>query len=98
MSGGGPRYGDLENYIASRASREDADFDLAEAFAHLAVSARRPVDLLGLLEIAHRNGMVETGGVATVEARRPDGTVRRFAFGDVTARTTGTAVEENTDD
>lgn len=95
---GGPRYGDLENYIASRASHEDADFDLAEAFAHLAASARRPVDLLGLLEIAHRNGMVETGGVATVEARRPDGTVRRFAFGDVTASTTATTGQENTDD
>ncbi|CAM5288683.1 hypothetical protein CVAR21S_02106 [Corynebacterium variabile] len=93
---GGPRYEDLENYIGSRA---DADFDLAEAFAHLAAPARRPVDLLGLLEIAHRNGMVETGDIATVEARRPDGTVRRFAFGDVTAGTTGTTTgQENTDD
>ncbi|WP_297007127.1 DUF3375 domain-containing protein [uncultured Corynebacterium sp.] len=99
---GGPRYGDLENYIATRASREDTDFDLAEAFTHLAASTRRPVDLLGLLEIAHRNGMVESGGVATVEARRPDGTVRRFAFGDVTASTTAsttaTTRQENTDD
>jgi hypothetical protein len=95
---GGPRYEDLESYIGSR---QDADFDLAEAFAHLAASARRPVDLLGLLEIAHRNGMVETGDIATVEARRPDGTVRRFAFGDVTAGTTAgpsTTGQENTDD
>ena len=37
--------------------------------------------------------------IATVEARRPDGTVRRFAFGDVTAGTTGTTTgQENTDD
>lgn len=96
---GGPRYGDLEGYIASRADAQDADFDLAEAFTHLAQAARRPVDLLGLLEIAHRNGMVETGGVATVEARRPDGSVRRFAFGDVTAPTAAAPTgKDNTDD
>lgn len=98
---GGPRYGDLEDCIGARALRQDVDFDLADTFAHLAASTRRPVDLLGLLEIAHRNGMVETGDVATVEARRPDGTVRRFAFGDVTAPTapaTATTGQENTDD
>ena len=50
-------------------------------------AARRPVDLVGLLEIAHRNGMSEGGGVSVVEALRPDGTTRRFAFGSVTART-----------
>ena len=49
---------------------------------------RRPVDLLGLLEIAHRNGMTEGDDVTIVEALRPDGTRRRFAFGSVTARTT----------
>jgi hypothetical protein len=46
------------------------------------------VDLLGLLEIAHRNGMVDRDEVSVVEAVRPDGTRRRFAFGAVTARTT----------
>jgi hypothetical protein len=45
------------------------------------------VDLLGLLEIAHRNGMSEGDDVSIVEALRPDGTTRRFAFGSVTART-----------
>ena len=48
---------------------------------------RRPVDLLGLLEIAHQDGMAETDQVALVEAIRPDGTRRRFAFGGVTVRT-----------
>ena len=40
-----------------------------------------------LTEIVHRGGMEEQGGVSVVEALRPDGTTRRFAFGAVTART-----------
>ncbi|KLD27686.1 hypothetical protein TB15x_23825, partial [Xanthomonas perforans] len=46
---------------------------------------RRPVDLVGLLEIVHREGLVETDDVSIVEAVRPDGTTRRFAFGAVIA-------------
>ena len=58
---------------------------------------RRPVDLLGMLEIAHHNGMTEHETVSVVETLRPDGTVRRFAFGAVTAKT-GEKVEEETDE
>lgn len=80
---GGPRYVELEAYVAGLGDR----FDLGEAFQAAADDTRRPVDLLGLLEIAHRNGMSEGELVSVVEALRPDGTTRRFAFGAVTART-----------
>lgn len=88
---GGPRYEELEQYV----SRLGESFDLAEAFEGATDDTRRPVDLLGLLEIAHRNGMVESDEVSVVEARRPDGTSRRFAFGAVTARA---SKEEEQDD
>jgi hypothetical protein len=81
---GGPRYAELEEYVAGLGR----EFDLAEAFTEAADDTRRPVDLLGLLEIAHRNGMTESEDVSVVEARRPDGSTRRFAFGAVTARNT----------
>ncbi|MEV5070669.1 DUF3375 domain-containing protein [Microbacterium sp. LMI12-1-1.1] len=80
---GGPRYAELEEYVATLGDR----FDLATAFEGAADDTRRPVDLLGLLEIAHRNGMTESDDVSVAEARRPDGSSRRFAFGAVTART-----------
>jgi outer membrane murein-binding lipoprotein Lpp len=80
---GGPRYSELESYVAGLGDR----FDLGAAFEEAADETRRPVDLLGLLEIVHRGGMEEQGGVSVVEALRPDGTTRRFAFGAVTART-----------
>jgi hypothetical protein len=80
---GGPRYAELETYVAGLGE----DFDLGDAFLGADDETRRPVDLLGLLEIAHRNGMTEGEEVSIVEALRPDGTTRRFAFGSVTART-----------
>ena len=82
---GGPNYGDLEKYLAGLDSER---FDLATAFEGIAADgARRPADLLGLLELAHRNGSLEGDTVSVVEAIRPDGTSRRFAFAAVTART-----------
>lgn len=87
---GGPRYAELEEYVAGLGE----EFDLGAAFADTANDTRRPVDLLGLLEIAHRNGMTEHDEVSIVEALRPDGTARRFAFGAVTARTTKEDVHE----
>lgn len=87
---GGPRYRELEEYVGTLG----AEFDLAAAFDGAGDDTRRPVDLLGLLEIAHRNGMTESDSVSVVETIRPDGTSRRFAFGSVTART---AKETNDD-
>ncbi|NNC10294.1 DUF3375 domain-containing protein [Planctomonas sp. JC2975] len=87
---GGPRYAELEEYVAGLGD----EFDLGDAFEGAQDDTRRPVDLLGLLEIAHRNGMSEGDEVSVVEALRPDGTRRRFAFGSVTAR----AAKEADDD
>lgn len=81
---GGPRYAELEAYVAGLG----AEFDLGEAFVGADDETRRPVDLLGLLEIAHRNGLTEGEGISIVEALRPDGTTRRFAFGSITAHMT----------
>jgi len=78
---GGPRYVELEAYVAGLGD----EFDLGDAFQAAAEDTRRPVDLVGLLEIAHRNGMREGEEISIVEALRPDGTTRRFAFGSVTA-------------
>ncbi|SEE21900.1 DUF3375 domain-containing protein [Ruania alba] len=87
---GGPAYPELEAYAATLGP----EFDLATAFAGASDATRRPVDLVGLLEIAHRRGMSENDELSVVEALRPDGTTRRFAFGAVTART----VEDLADD
>ncbi len=87
---GGPRYAELEEYVAGLGD----SFDLASAFRDVPDATRRPVDLLGLLEIAHRNGLTDGTEVSVVEALRPDGTTRRFAFGAVTARTTKEDADE----
>lgn len=87
-SWGGPHYPELEEYIAGLGG----EFDLATAFSAVPVNSRRPVDLVGMLEIAHRNGLTEHDAVSTVETRRPDGTRRRFAFAAVTARATAAPV------
>lgn len=79
---GGPHYAELEDYAATLGD----GFDLATAFESIADENRRPVDLLGLLEIAHRTGMSEGEDVSVVETLRPDGTRRRFAFGSVTVQ------------
>ncbi len=78
---GGPHYAELERYVSTLGP----SFDLAQAFEAGADDTRRPVDLVGLLEIAHRTGMTEGDDVSVVEAVRPDGTTRRFAFAAVTA-------------
>jgi hypothetical protein len=86
LAWGGPRYADLTAHLAGMATAEQPEVDLAAAFDAAPEPLRRPVDLLGLLEIAHQLGMTETGEIAYVEAVRPDGTRRRFAFGGVTTR------------
>ncbi|GIG30178.1 hypothetical protein Cma02nite_27780 [Cellulomonas marina] len=80
---GGPHYVELERHVAGLVAGTSDRVPVAEAFTAAPEGLRRPVDLLGLLEIAHRHGMVEGDEVVTVEAVRPDGTRRRFAFGAV---------------
>jgi outer membrane murein-binding lipoprotein Lpp len=83
LAWGGPHYADLVAHLAGLATGGSA-VDVAAAFRSAPPVLRRPVDLLGLLEIAHQRGMTEIDEVAYVEAVRPDGTRRRFAFGAVT--------------
>lgn len=83
-SWGGPHYAELEAYVAGLGD----GFDVGEAFTHAPDADRRPVDLVGLLEIVHQIGMTEQDALSTVETLRPDGTTRRFAFTAVTAAET----------
>lgn len=71
---GGPAYPELEAHISGLGD----SFDLGAAFDSSAT--RRPVDLLGLLELVHREGMTERDDISVVTAQRPDGTTRKFAF------------------
>jgi len=88
---GGPHYTELDEHLAAFALSSDdapvAEIDLATAFGAAPDALRRPVDLLGLLELAHARGMTETERLAFVDALRPDGTRRRLAFGATTTRT-----------
>ncbi|MDQ1287257.1 MAG: hypothetical protein QG622_822 [Actinomycetota bacterium] len=79
---GGPRYAELRAHLAA-CSQGAASVDVVAAFREAARDIRRPVDLLGLLEIAHDTGMTETAEVAVVDTIRPDLTRRRFALGGV---------------
>src|SRR5690606_19709569 len=81
---GGPKYAALDEHLA-RFAGGAGTVDIAAAFGAAPEEIRRPVDLLGLLELAHRTGMTETESVVTIEAIRPDRTRRRFALGGVVA-------------
>lgn len=83
---GGPHYAELAELLAGSAHGDTVD--VAAVFNAAPHTLRRPVDLLGLLEIADQQGMTETGELAFVDAIRPDGTRRRFAFGGVTTQMT----------
>ncbi|HWJ84765.1 MAG TPA: DUF3375 family protein, partial [Cellulomonas sp.] len=83
---GGPHYAALDEHLLEFAAGA-GEVDVAAVFRAGPPGLRRPVDLLGLLEIADQRGMAETGEVAYVDAVRPDGTRRRFAFGGVTTTT-----------
>lgn len=90
---GGPRHAQIDAHVAAllAAGRE---VSVAEAFAAGSDELRRPVDLLGYLELAGsgpggpgRDGLTDADGatsastpvaVERVEARRSDGTTRTF--------------------
>lgn len=81
---GGPRYAELSAHLAAFAGDAES-VDIADAFHAAAEEIRRPVDLLGLLEIAHDAGMTETAEVAMFDTVRPDQSRRRFALGGAVA-------------
>jgi len=89
---GGPQYALLAARLVAAAGAHGA-VDVAGTFNSAPEPLRRPVDLLGLLELAHGHGMTETDELAFVDAVRPDGTRRRFALGGVT-----TLMKDGTDD
>jgi hypothetical protein len=55
---GGPRYAELRAHLAAFAGGAES-VDVVAAFRAAAEDIQRPVDLLGLLEIAHDAGMTE---------------------------------------
>ncbi len=83
---GGPRFDALAAHLA-QAAQGQASVSVAEVFTSAPHELRRPVDLLGLLEVAYHQGADETDAVAVVEAQRPDGTSQPFAFAAATLRT-----------
>lgn len=84
---GGPHYAELRKHLAASSG------SLAAAFAAAPEELRRPVDLLGLLELAEGLGAVAGDEVVEVVAVRPDGTRRRLAFGDVVLPRAAESVE-----
>ncbi|WP_093622356.1 DUF3375 domain-containing protein [Actinoplanes philippinensis] len=81
---GGPRYAELRTHLADFAGAEPT-VDVVAAFRAAGEELQRPVDLLGLLELAHGAGMTETAEITVVDTVRPDRTRRRFALGGVVA-------------
>ncbi|WP_028048818.1 DUF3375 domain-containing protein [Cellulomonas sp. URHD0024] len=79
---GGPQYLLLDARLAAAADGP-GPVDVADAFNAAPDALRRPVDLLGILELAFARGMTETDELAFVDTVRPDGTRRRFALGGV---------------
>ncbi len=93
---GGPRYAELRAHLEAYAGDAES-VDVAAAFRTAVEDIQRPVDLLGLLEIAHDAGITETTEVAMVDTVRPDQTRRRFALGGVVA-VNPAILDRNTDD
>ncbi|MBG6058091.1 hypothetical protein RCH16_001673 [Cryobacterium sp. MP_M5] len=75
---GGPRLGEMRDALVSAFGRGGAA-SVGDAFNELAASMRRPVEILGMLQIATQVDAVHRAGtVETLETVRPDGSSRRF--------------------
>jgi len=78
---GGPNYEALEHLVITEIRQSSAEhLAVSDIFANLPTEARRPVDLVGLLELAATLGLHDDGAVAEVIATRPDGSTTRLAF------------------
>jgi hypothetical protein len=84
---GGPDYSALEIALQNQLAEayasgvpDGSSLMVQALFTALPDAARRPVDLVGLLELAAALGLHDVGDVAEVTALRPDGTVTRLAF------------------
>ncbi|MDR6174224.1 hypothetical protein QE364_000722 [Nocardioides zeae] len=61
---------------------------IAELFDSLPVHLRRPVEVIGLLHLAERRGLVDGAGSTDVVTVRPDGSTRTLRLPTVLTRTT----------
>ncbi len=73
---GGPNYAELGALLDGA----ENEASLTDLFAAAPDGARRPVDLVGLLELVARGDTTDLDAVAEVDTVRPDGTHRRLAF------------------
>lgn len=75
---GGPQLHEMRNALVSAFSTGGAE-SIGDAFNGLDDEMRRPVEILGLMQIATQIDAVDRGGpVETFEAVRPDGSQRTF--------------------
>jgi hypothetical protein len=77
---GGPRYAVLHTLIDDARRDPAGEARLDALFARADADSRRPVDLVGLLELAARAGVDDVDDVAYADTIRPDGTARTLAF------------------
>lgn len=73
---GGPSHASLREHLAARFDGEGGVDSLAELFHALPDDLRRPVEILGMLPLARRNGLQPTGVTEVYETVRPDGSRR----------------------
>jgi hypothetical protein len=73
---GGPSHASLREELASKFDAAGGVESLAGLFHALPTDLRRPVEILGVLPLARRNGLQPTGRTEVYEALRPDGSRR----------------------
>ena len=73
---GGPSHAGLRDELLDQFAAQGGVESLAALFHSLPNDLRRPVELLGLLPLARRNGLEPTGETETYETVRPDGSRR----------------------
>ncbi len=94
LAWGGPQLDALRSALAAL-DEPGAVATLGELFATLDPTLRRPVEIFGLMQLAHNStSLTPAGGVESYPAVRPDGTTRRLTAPRVVA--TGAAGDEET--
>lgn len=73
---GGPSHASLRDELLTKFDAAGGVDSLAALFHTLPGDLRRPVEVLGLLPLARRNGLAPTGAVEVYETVRPDGSRR----------------------
>ncbi len=84
---GGPSMDALTALLADALTRPATPGSLGELFAELPTDLRRPVEILGLLQIATQEDFTVTADTEPYATFRPDGTTRTFEVPQVTIRT-----------